>query len=409
MSVPELRVLLLSPLPDVDPFCGDVVYTQGLLEQPPPGVTYVRYDEALASGELHEHGRRLGLETTGSRDQRLAARARVVREHLLNRARDGGLLFREPFRFLEVRGAFDLVHEHTYSVGWSGVPTPVLVSNALPLSELYARARGWPPRRVQVADRADRALARALGVTHIEHGLDRADRVVTFTHALRRWYVDHGVPAERIGVVPCAPAAMPTGVVAVPVPGRVGFVAGDFVAKGGDTVVRAMAQVRRQRPDAHLWIAGGTPSCTARELVDAGATVHGRLTRAALLADFLPSCQVFAYPSRFDGLPLTLLEALGTGVPAVVSDYFALPEVVADGASGRVVPRDDPAAVASAVVDLLAPECLPAASRAARARYASTYSPEAVLPLLRHEYDRAVDARRRTVQAPERRSTRRRP
>ena len=394
MPTRELRVLLMSPLPDVDPFCGDVVYTQGLLEQPPPGVTYVRYDEALASGELHEHGRRRNLEATGTGSTRLVGRACVVREHALNRARDHGLLFREPFRYVEVRGAFDLVHNHTYSVRWTGVPTPVVVSNALPLSELYARARGWPDRRVRAADLVDRALARALGVTHIEHGLHRADRVVTFTHALRRWYIDRGVPEERIGVVPCFPAAMPSGAVAAPVPGRVGFVAGDFLAKGGDTVLEAMAEVRRHRPDAHLWIAGGSIPSTDRELAAAGATVQGYLSRAELLADFLPSCQVFAYPSRFDGLPLTLLEALGSGVPAVVSDYFALPEVVADGASGRVVPRGDPAAVAAALLDLLAPAVAPVAAEAARARYASTYSPAAVLPQLRAEYDRAIRGRR---------------
>ena len=52
----------MSPLPGIDPWTGDVVYTEALLRQPPPGVTYVRYDDALRSGELHEHGRRRALE-----------------------------------------------------------------------------------------------------------------------------------------------------------------------------------------------------------------------------------------------------------------------------------------------------------------------------------------------------------
>ena len=96
-----------------------------------------------------------------------------------------------------------------------------------------------------------------------------------------------------------------------------------------------------------------------------------------------PSCEVFAYPSRFDGLPLALLEALGSGVPVVVSDYFALPEVLGDGQAGRVVPQDDPDALAEAVIELLDPEVNAVARAAARARYASTYSPEVVLPRLR--------------------------
>jgi glycosyltransferase involved in cell wall biosynthesis len=104
----------------------------------------------------------------------------------------------------------------------------------------------------------------------------------------------------------------------------------------------------------------------------------------------LPSCQVFAYPSRFDGLPMTLLEALGSGVPAVVSDYFGLPEVVSDGESGRVVHQDDPDALADAVVELLDPEVNARASKGARVRYESTYAPARVLPLLRANYDTAI-------------------
>ncbi len=248
MTAQRLRVLLMSPLPGIDPFMGDVVYSQALLEQPPPGVTYVPYDEALASGELVEHGRRSALRTAQGRRERVVALGRVLRDHGLNDLRRAGLLYREPFRTLEIRGAFDLVHCHTYSVHWLGRRTPVVVSNAIPLCELYSRARGWGARRVRVTDRVDGVLAQLLGVAHIEHGLAGADRVVAFTHALGQWYVDHGVPAERIGVVPCFPSKMPTGAVAQAVPGRIGFVAGDFRAKGGDTVLHALGGSGRSGP-----------------------------------------------------------------------------------------------------------------------------------------------------------------
>ena len=159
-----------------------------------------------------------------------------------------------------------------------------------------------------------------------------------------------------LGVVPCFPAGLPPAIDTPSVPGRIGFVAGDFHAKGGDTVLRAMRTIRRHRPDAHLWVAGGPTGLTHGELAERGVSWRGYLRREELLSTMLPSCQVFAYPSRFDGLPMALLEALGLGVPAVVSDYFGLPEVVGDGESGRVVPQDDPEAVADAVVELLDPE-----------------------------------------------------
>ena len=374
MTARPLRVLLLSPLPGVDPFMGDVVYSQALLDRPPPGVTYVRYDDALASGELVEHGRRGALDAVTGAGARVAAFGRLLRDHAINDIRRTGVLFREPFRTLEIRGRFDLVHCHIFSVRWLGRPTPVLVSNASPLTELYLRARGWSTGRVRRADAADRLLARMLGVAHIEHGLADADRVVAFTHTLGDWYVARGVPRHRVGVVPCFPTGLPDGPVAEPVPGRIGFVAGDVLAKGGDTVLRAMDRIRSARPDAQLWMAGGElpPGTVGGDAP--WLTRAGYLSRQDLLTDFLPSCQVFAYPSRFDGLPLTLLEALAAGVPTVVSDYFALPEVVGDGEAGRVVPVDDPDALAAAVVALLEPGANERAGRAARERYRTTYT-----------------------------------
>ena len=50
------RVLLLSPLPGLDPPSGDVVYTQELLAHPPAGVDYETYAQALAAGRLIELG-----------------------------------------------------------------------------------------------------------------------------------------------------------------------------------------------------------------------------------------------------------------------------------------------------------------------------------------------------------------
>ena len=125
-----------------------------------------------------------------------------------------------------------------------------------------------------------------------------------------------------------------------------------------------------------------------RELVTAGATAVGYLSREDLLSDFLPRCSVFAYPSRFDGLPLTLLEALASGLPCAVSDYFALPEITGDG--GRVVPEDDPQALAGALLELLDPAVNQEVGDAALARYRNTYSPDVVLPELRRNYDLAV-------------------
>lgn len=54
----DLRVLLFSPVEGRDPPSGDAAYTQALLADPPPGVVYTSYAEAIESGWLTMRGRR---------------------------------------------------------------------------------------------------------------------------------------------------------------------------------------------------------------------------------------------------------------------------------------------------------------------------------------------------------------
>jgi glycosyltransferase involved in cell wall biosynthesis len=66
----------------------------------------------------------------------------------------------------------------------------------------------------------------------------------------------------------------------------------------------------------------------------------------------LAACDVFCLSSRFEGLPIALLEALALGLPAVVTSVGAMPEVVRDGCEGRVVPAGQPEALAAAIAEL---------------------------------------------------------
>src|SRR4051794_9315851 len=95
-ALTAMRVLLLSPVRGVDPSSGDVVYTETLLENPPAGVVYETYTEALERGTLTEFGRRNDYDQANGVG-RAWALARVAREHALNALRRNGFLFREPF------------------------------------------------------------------------------------------------------------------------------------------------------------------------------------------------------------------------------------------------------------------------------------------------------------------------
>lgn len=71
------------------------------------------------------------------------------------------------------------------------------------------------------------------------------------------------------------------------------------------------------------------------------------------VADLLPAFDLFVLPSLHEGLSVALIEALAAGVPCVASDVGGIPEIVADGDVGRLVPPGDPPRLAEAISGLL--------------------------------------------------------
>jgi glycosyltransferase involved in cell wall biosynthesis len=85
----------------------------------------------------------------------------------------------------------------------------------------------------------------------------------------------------------------------------------------------------------------------------------GYLDSPSAVASFLRTIDVFVMPSRWEGLPNALLEALACGVPVVATDVPGMAEAAADNA--LLVPPNQPAALADAICRLLASPIRPAA------------------------------------------------
>jgi glycosyltransferase involved in cell wall biosynthesis len=66
----------------------------------------------------------------------------------------------------------------------------------------------------------------------------------------------------------------------------------------------------------------------------------------------LVAADAFCLSSRFEGLPIALLEAMAAGLPVVATRVGGIPAVVTDGREGRLVASGDPAALAAALAEL---------------------------------------------------------
>jgi glycosyltransferase involved in cell wall biosynthesis len=128
--------------------------------------------------------------------------------------------------------------------------------------------------------------------------------------------------------------------------------------KGVVFAIRALAMLPAATR-AHLYIVGGppaeprvAPSEAARLGVTDRVTVVGRVSRDEL-ARWYRRAQVLVSPSLYEGFGLPAAEAMACGTPVIASDGGALPEVVADGETGRIVPAGDASALAGAIGEML--------------------------------------------------------
>ena len=128
--------------------------------------------------------------------------------------------------------------------------------------------------------------------------------------------------------------------------------------KGIDVLIRALAQTAGGAQSWGLTLVGDGPERGALEQQVQQAGLQNRVHFLGFRPDpqtLLLQSGVFVLPSRFEGMPNALLEAMAAGLPVIVTDASPGPlEVVEHGMNGWVVPSDDPSALADALDRLAA-------------------------------------------------------
>jgi glycosyltransferase involved in cell wall biosynthesis len=218
----------------------------------------------------------------------------------------------------------------------------------------------------------NRAHAASIDVTIVES--------VDMAETLRA----HGEPPDRIAVIPSAvildtarrrPRAevrdglgLPAGALVV------GFMGRLAEEKSPETFVEAAALLGDEA-GLHFLMCGDGPLAPEVE----GRIAELRPPRFRLLgevdcpADILGALDILVLPSRLDGSPMVVREAMSLGVAVVAAAVGGIPELIEDGVTGRLVPPADAAACAAAVGRLAADRAALARIKAAAASHAARH------------------------------------
>lgn len=288
---------------------------------------------------------------------------RMVGEIDIPAARRLGRLARE--------GGHDLLHLHT--------------SHAHTLGVLAARLGGAPRPRTLVARRVDFSIHKRgrLGLNRIKYTWG-VDRIVCVSHAIRRVLIDDGLPPERLAVVHSgidlrrfedvpdraaehrAAFGLPDDALVI---GNVGHLAGH---KGQRDLVEAMPSVLARQPRARAVVVGEGEERADLQARIARLDLQGRAVLAGFrddVAALLRTFDVFAFPSRLEGLGTSVLDAMASRLPIVATRAGGIPEMIDDGVHGLLVPPAAPGALADALVRVLGdPALADRLARAARTR-----------------------------------------
>lgn len=170
---------------------------------------------------------------------------------------------------------------------------------------------------------------------------------------------------------------------------------GNFTAKKDHaSLLNAFAMVHDDQPRARLVLVGlgpleGALRAQAETLGIADAVLFTGMRDDVF--ELLPGFDLFVLSSRFEGLPIALLEAMASGVAPVTTRVGGIPEVITDGHDGLLVEPGDPGTLATALSKLLADDTARRTIAEAARERASSFDLRKAVGLIESIYDRALD------------------
>jgi glycosyltransferase involved in cell wall biosynthesis len=226
----------------------------------------------------------------------------------------------------------------------------------------------------------------------------RTDRVVGNSQAVVDFYRDRaGVPSHKLEMIASGIADLDAPATTftrddtrrrlnVPEGAPVALFAGRLAPqKAVDVLLKAIDVLSHVRPDLITLIAGDGPQrdrleemARAFDLVDTGRARF--LGHRDDVPDLIEACDLLVLPSRFEGLPNVVLEAMQRGKAVVATAAPGTTEIVSDGETGLLVPLDNPTELARAIRRVIeGPDLARSLGAAGRDRVASSFRADAMI------------------------------
>ncbi len=158
------------------------------------------------------------------------------------------------------------------------------------------------------------------------------------------------------------------------------FVGGDFVRKGGNTLLDAFSSHLQDNCELVIATQSGFLPASIRERITQTphVTLHLDLTaNSDNLKQLYRETDCFVMPTKGDSSSWVAIESMATGIPVIISHTGGIPDIIIDGQTGLTVPPDDPIAIANAVRRLQGdPELVHSLIRQGRTHIESNFNAE---------------------------------
>lgn len=151
-----------------------------------------------------------------------------------------------------------------------------------------------------------------------------------------------------------------------------------FPVKNYNLFIEIAAQVTVQMPEIQFVLAGDGSEMENLRLQSTRAGLDDNFSFLGHVQDmnsFYSKLDLYMSTSIHEGIPMSVLEAMGHGLPVIAPKVGGFPQIIDDGVDGLLISRHEPELFAKACFQLLSdPEILAKASKAARAKIGSRFS-----------------------------------